>query len=425
LVSVLSFPRNCYNLRSMNTAKNKLIQAAAAPMMLDASAENAFRELIAELAAGTQPQARYDDEVMRTIKPYGAAYQEAEQHYVTYPVQIGTTLIIPIEGFLFQDDNGPYPGTSTIAGWYNAAASDASVENIIEIMNSPGGGVFGLSEVAEAKVNCSKPIETIVRGMCASAAYWIAAASDKIYASGNGCVIGSIGTKTRFMSMKKYGEKMGVIDETIYSADSPNKDADVRAAEAGDFAPMQNGMLKDFDNIFMAFVSSRRSVSTEALKGNAYITEKALAEGLIDGVKSLNNYLSQIQTNSEMENKNVTFLSKLANLFTGDATEEEVSAAAQEANAQLTQLTETVVVHQAAQAAAEQLAADAQASIVTMQAAHATEKAGLEAKIRNQDAPAGPPTDPKSEDEPLATKKPQILDPLTAQIKADLEAYED
>lgn len=411
----------------MNTARNKLIQAAAAPMMLAANAENAFIEFLADLkdANHTAIPTAYKDEVMRHIKPYGEVYQDANARYVLYPVLVGSTLLIPIEGFLFQDDIGIYPGTSTIAGWYNAASMDSNVVNIVEIMNSPGGGVFGLDEIATAKINCSKPIETIVRGLCASAAYWIAAASDKIYASGNGCLIGSIGTKTRFSSNRKYMEGLGIIDKTIYSADSPNKDLEFRAAEEGDYKPMQNGMLKDFDNIFMDFVSSRRTVSQEALKGDAYITQKAIAEGLIDGVKSLNTFLSQLKIQNEMDNKLGTFMSKLTNLFNGEGTEADVNAAAEAAQAQLADLNAQLATEQAAKATAEQAAADAAAQLQALTAAHEAEKAALTAQIRNQDAPAILPTDPKASQEPLVTATAKQLDPLTAQIKADLEAYED
>lgn len=409
----------------MNTQQLQLLQALSGPIMIAPGTGAMIEHMLASAEKIDRTVAVYDDEVMRELLfEEGRPYQAYGDNYYQYPVMHGSTLIIPIEGVLMRSDSYRTPGTNTIAAWYQQAEADESVEQIVEYMNSPGGSVFGIQELADAKMACTKPIETIVFGHCTSAAAWIALASDSIKATSKNCIFGSFGTKSTFQSMAGYYEKEGIVSKDVYSATSPKKDNAHREAEKGNFKPMEQGILKEVDANFMDFVRSRRVVSAETLEGDIFLTEKAIAENLCDGYTTLNQIIKI--NNNEMESKLGKFFSAMGAKLNGEATEDEVNAAATALTIENEGLQASLDTEKTATAAAGQRVISLEAELKQVKADAEAEKVALNAQIRKQDVPPVLPSDPTPETpDPLATGKPVKLDWLSAQTKADLEAYED
>ncbi|MFX8577776.1 S49 family peptidase, partial [Acinetobacter baumannii] len=73
----------------------------------------------------------------------------------------------------------------------------ASVRGILLDVDSPGGEVAGLAELAEfiAEAAKEKPIYAVANSLMASAAYWMSSGATRIYAAPNSAV-GSIGVVT-------------------------------------------------------------------------------------------------------------------------------------------------------------------------------------------------------------------------------------
>jgi len=231
------------------------------------------------------------------INAQATPYVNAEREtwlYDSYPVKIGSTVVIPIMGVITQDDYfWGVPGTKTIASWYAKANADDTVTNIIELINSPGGQVFGTNELASLKSQISKPIITSVEGMACSAAYYIASTSGKIYATSPNVIVGSVGTMTTFVSFAKYFEGLGITVRDIYASTSPDKNNPSRQAEKGNDKPYQTEILDPMDAEFMAFVVEQRpGIDPEALKGKAVTAKEGLKLGLIDGITDLSSLLS-------------------------------------------------------------------------------------------------------------------------------------
>jgi ClpP class serine protease len=103
-----------------------------------------------------------------------------------------TGMITPRASFL----NMLFGGTDvqTIQRELDDALADSSIGKIVLNVDSPGGAVTGISELADQvyKARSIKPIEAFVPGMAASAAYWIAAATSRITIADTASV-GSIG----------------------------------------------------------------------------------------------------------------------------------------------------------------------------------------------------------------------------------------
>lgn len=414
-----------------NIQHTQLLQALNGPMMIASGCDAVIEQMIAAAASIDRTEARYDDDVMRDILFDNATpYNAYGDFYYRYPVLLGSTLIIPVTGVLVREDNWRNPGVNTIAGWYAVAAADSRVERIIEYMDSPGGSVFGIQELADCKLACEKPIETLVFGFCTSAAAWVALASNSIRATSKNCMFGSIGAKLSFRSNKAYYEKEGMIRKDVYAATSPKKDYEFREAEdKGNFVPMENGFLKDIDANFMDFVTSRRDVSAEILKGDIVLADKAIAENLCDGYTTLNQLLLNQSINlntTEMSNGISELLRNMAAKIDGTATDAELQASADAAIAENEQLKSEVANANREKAAIADAKVAAEQALADKQAAWDAEKAALQAQIRNQDKPDAKPTIPVAKAADLTTeekgKTPEeriAQDPLTV---AALEA---
>ncbi len=75
-------------------------------------------------------------------------------------------------------------GTSTEkpAADFRLLAADDAVSAIVLAVDSPGGSCYGIDELATAirAARGGKPIVAAVSSLCASAAYWVASAADRI-----------------------------------------------------------------------------------------------------------------------------------------------------------------------------------------------------------------------------------------------------
>ncbi len=157
---------------------------------------------------------------------------------------VGTSL------FGWEDDDEPRePGRIDVrgplseTGWgatYSgirariAAAVAAGVRPIVLIVDSPGGEVTGLRETVAAIEAARKrgPVIAYVQGAASSAAYWLAAACDRIIAADT-ARIGSVGAVIAGLDMRGAYEATGARYYRWTSARTPDK-APEPGSEAGD-----------------------------------------------------------------------------------------------------------------------------------------------------------------------------------------------
>lgn len=99
----------------------------------------------------------------------------------------------------------------TIRATLDAALADGAVKAILFSINSPGGIVSGTKELADyiAQATSRKPCAAYADGLCASAAFWLAAATGKIYAPLT-AQVGSVGVVAVHSDWSKFNEKMGI-----------------------------------------------------------------------------------------------------------------------------------------------------------------------------------------------------------------------
>jgi protease-4 len=109
----------------------------------------------------------------------------------------GNVAVIPIEGIIQTDDSSTFmPGvkSATIVELIEEAQEADDIKAILLEINSPGGTPVATDEIATAVKEANKTTVAVIRENGASGAYWIATASDRIFAN-RMSVTGSIGVQ--------------------------------------------------------------------------------------------------------------------------------------------------------------------------------------------------------------------------------------
>lgn len=124
--------------------------------------------------------------------------------------------VIPIVGIIAQRVSSLGPSTEEIGAAFAAALASEVVDAILLDVDSPGGTVNGVPELAE-RIRAArgvKPTLAIANGLAASAAYWIASAADEVWVTPSG-ETGSIGVYTIHEDWTKNLEQDGITITTI------------------------------------------------------------------------------------------------------------------------------------------------------------------------------------------------------------------
>ena len=100
--------------------------------------------------------------------------------------------------------------SDTIKAAVSLAMQDRSASAVLLRFNSPGGVASGVPELAAwLAAQATKPMYAYVDGLCASAAYYLAAATGRVYAPAT-ATVGSIGVICRHLDWSAFLEKFGV-----------------------------------------------------------------------------------------------------------------------------------------------------------------------------------------------------------------------
>src|ERR1700675_2211148 len=177
-----------------------------------------------------------------------------------------------------------------VVGQLKKFGDDSSIKAIIIHVNSPGGGVAASEEiyreVKRVRDEKKKRIVVSIETVGASGAYYIASASNKIYAD-KGSIVGSIGVIAEWFNygdLLKWAKLKSIVLKTGEFKDTGNPTRDLTPAE-------QAYMQSLIDNMFGQFVhavADGRGMKFEDVKsianGKVWTGEQALSMRLIDNV---------------------------------------------------------------------------------------------------------------------------------------------
>jgi len=186
------------------------------------------------------------------------------------------------------DLDGVILSPQPVVGQLKKFADDSSIKAIILHVNSPGGGVAASEEiyreVKRIREEKKKRIVVSIESVGASGAYYIASASNKIYAD-QGSIVGSIGVimqSLNYGELLKWAKLKSVVFKTGEFKDTGNP--------AREFTPAEQAYLQSLiDNMFGQFiqaVADGRGMKFDDVKaianGKVWTGKEALAMKLID-----------------------------------------------------------------------------------------------------------------------------------------------
>ena len=210
--------------------------------------------------------------------------------------------IIPVSGPIFRFASffhsiSGATSVENISTDFNKALENPAVKSILFDVDSPGGQVSGIQELAKMIFDArgKKPMTTYSGDLSASAAYWLGSATDEFFAAET-ARIGSIGVVAVYGDSSKAAAKAGHEEFKFISSKSPRKQPDPRTEEG---ASDIQAVVDDLADIFLSDVARNRGVSVQTVEdefgqGSVMIAEKALASGMIDGVSTYEDVLSSM-----------------------------------------------------------------------------------------------------------------------------------
>ena len=182
---------------------------------------------------------------------------------------------------------------------FRSALNDESVAGIVLDVDSPGGSVDGIEELA-AQIRGArggKPIVAVANSMTASAALWLAAQADELVVTPTG-MVGSIGVIAIHEDFSKMDEMAGV--KTSIFTSSPYK------AEGNEYQPLTDeasaeiqAQVDYFGRMFERSVARGRGVPVDTVRsdygqGRVFNADQALAAGLVDRIDTLENTVARV-----------------------------------------------------------------------------------------------------------------------------------
>lgn len=253
----------------------------------------AFRQLQVLSSNMTATGLRVDDETARAVT-------EAK------PRTQSKTAIIPIHGALearptFLGMMFGMVSYERIGQVFDAVMKDDAYNCVVLDISSPGGQVYGCSELANKIFSArgSKPILAMCDPMAASGAYWIAAAADRVIVTPSGDV-GSVGVISEHIDLSKALEQDGTKVTVIRSSSSPYKqEANPAEALTDEAKANQQARVDAIYERFVGDLARFRGVSVDHInqkfgKGRVVASGTALSAKMVDRIDTMAGLLSKL-----------------------------------------------------------------------------------------------------------------------------------
>ncbi|WP_265029647.1 S49 family peptidase [Wolbachia endosymbiont (group A) of Philonthus cognatus] len=182
-----------------------------------------------------------------------------------------------------------------------SALEDKSIETILLDIDSPGGEVNGVFDLADFiyESRAKKRIIAIANDDAYSAAYAIASSAEKIFLTRTSGV-GSIGVIASHIDQSGFDEKQGIKYTTIFAGSRKN---DLNPHE-----PMTSESLESLQKevgrlygMFVQLIARNRGLSIEKIRSTEaglYFGEKAVEIGLADGVTTFFEFINNHKSRS-------------------------------------------------------------------------------------------------------------------------------
>jgi signal peptide peptidase SppA len=213
--------------------------------------------------------------------------------------------IVEISGTLMKHKSSMGGGTSTVLvrRQLRALAADDDVRGILLVVESPGGTLAGISDLA-ADISAAarkKRLEAYIEDLSASAGYWVTAAASRVAINAGGST-GSIGAFVVVTDSSQRAEDMGLTVHVLKTGrfkalGTPGAKID----EAG-LAYIQ-ARIDAVGEDFVQHVAASRRMTVEAVReladGRVFRAAEAKRLGLVDAIESLDETVARMREDTK------------------------------------------------------------------------------------------------------------------------------
>jgi len=205
-------------------------------------------------------------------------------------------VINPRAGMLAQTSGGT--SVESLRAHVRAVLDDPEVHALVFDIDSPGGDVAGVPELAQElfAARGSKPMLAVANTNAFSAAYWLGAQADEFYVTPSGSV-GSIGVVAVHEDHTERLAKEGVRPTVVTSSKFKAERSKATALSKEALADIQ-AEVDAYHDMFIQAVAQGRgvdpgSVTKDYGEGRTFVAKKAEARGMVDGVATLDQVVAR------------------------------------------------------------------------------------------------------------------------------------
>jgi signal peptide peptidase SppA len=199
---------------------------------------------------------------------------------------------------MFSDMSG---GTSTerFQQYLNSAVNDPTVKSIVIDIDSPGGTVNGVPELADQIYDArqAKPIVAIANSQAASAAYFLASQASDVVSIPSG-EVGSIGVYAAHLDLSKALENEGV-KHTLISAGKYKVEGNPFEPLTAEAKQSMQEKVNNYHDMFVNAVARGRNTTSDKVRngfgeGRMLQADQARRAGMVDRVATFDRTLKRL-----------------------------------------------------------------------------------------------------------------------------------
>ena len=231
-----------------------------------------------------------------------AAASDQVGHRLLPQVQVlGTTAIIPVTGMVLKgisEDDEYYYGACNLTRLDQMIANvknDPLIKTALFLIDSPGGVTIGVDTTARAireLGQIGKKTVAYTDSMCASAAYWLASACQRIVANPT-AIIGSISTLTVAYDYSEMFAKNGIVAKVFRTGELKGAGVMGKPWTPEEEAAVERRM-SFIDGKFKDFIAQNRPLDRAQMNGDYWYAENAPSGALDALADTLEDLLSTL-----------------------------------------------------------------------------------------------------------------------------------
>jgi signal peptide peptidase SppA len=214
--------------------------------------------------------------------------------------------VVPVYGVLahraysVQNTSKPLTSTEALSHAFRSAAATPGVDTIVMDVDSPGGSVFGVQELAEtlkAIKDGGTRVVAVANNTAASGGYWIASQAHELIVTPSG-VVGAIGVIVPHTDASAAYEKAGIKRQFITYGRFKAEGNETEPLSEETRAHIQ-AMVNNYGAEFTRAVARGRNTSVDVVRGPAFgegrmkTASEAIQSGMADRIGTLEKVVAE------------------------------------------------------------------------------------------------------------------------------------